>query len=48
MYYVLCLQRYDKKAEDNAAKKYNLGIEKLYTYTHWLNVRDWKTGRSTS
>jgi N-acetylmuramoyl-L-alanine amidase CwlA len=41
----------DKKSEDNAAKlaaallkKYNLGIEKLYTHTHWLNVRDGKTG----
>lgn len=41
----------DKKSEDNAAKlaafllkKYNLGINHLYTHTHWLNVRDGKSG----
>lgn len=41
----------DKKSEDNAAKlaaallkKYNLSIDHLYTHTHWLNVRDRKTG----
>ena len=41
----------DKKSEDNAAKlaaallkKYNLSIDHLYTHTHWLNVRDGKTG----
>lgn len=41
----------DKKSEDNAAKlamallkKYNLSIDCLYTYTHWLNVRDEKFG----
>ena len=41
----------DKKSEDNAAKlaaallkKYNLDISHLYTHTHWLNVRDGKTG----
>lgn len=41
----------DKKSEDNAAKlaaallkKYNLGIDHLYTHTHWLNVRDGKSG----
>ncbi len=41
----------DKKAEDNAArlaaallKKYNLSIDHLYTHTHWLNVRDGRTG----
>lgn len=41
----------DKKSEDNAAKltaallkKYNLGIEHLYTHTHWLNVRNGKSG----
>lgn len=41
----------DKKAEDNAArlaavllKKYGLGIDHLYTHTHWLNVRDGKKG----
>lgn len=41
----------DKKSEDNAAKlaaallkKYGLGIDQLYTHTHWLNVRDGKTG----
>lgn len=39
------------KAEDNCAKlaawllyKKGLGIDKLYTHTHWLNVRDKKTG----
>jgi len=41
----------DEKSEDNAAKlaaallkKYNLSIEHLYTHTHWLNVRDGKSG----
>lgn len=41
----------DKKSEDNVArlaaallKKYNLSIDHLYTHTHWLNVRDGKTG----
>lgn len=41
----------DKKSEENAArlvaallKKYNLSIDHLYTHTHWLNVRDGKTG----
>lgn len=41
----------DKKSEDNCAKlsaallkKYNLGIDHLYTHTHWLNIRDGKTG----
>jgi hypothetical protein len=41
----------DQKSEDNAAKlaaallkKYNLGIDHLYTHTHWLNVRDGKSG----
>lgn len=41
----------DKKAEDNAArlaaallKQYGLGIDHLYTHTHWLNVRDGKSG----
>ncbi len=41
----------DKKSEDNAArlcaallKQYGLGIENLYTHTHWLNVRDGKSG----
>ena len=41
----------DKKSEDNAAKlaaallkKYNLGIDHLYTQTQWLNVRDGKSG----
>lgn len=41
----------DKKSEDNCArlaaallKKYNLDINHLYTHTHWLNVRDGKTG----
>ena len=41
----------DKKSEDNCArlaaallKKYNLGIDNLYTHTHWLNVRDGKSG----
>jgi len=41
----------DKKSEDNAAKlaaallkKYNLSIDHLYTHTHWLNIRDRKTG----
>lgn len=39
------------KAEDNCARLaawllYNkkLGIDKLYTHTHWLNVKDGKTG----
>ena len=41
----------DKKSEDNCArlaaallKKYNLGIDHLYTHTHWLNIRDGKSG----
>ena len=41
----------DKKSEDNCArlaaallKKYNLGIDHLHTHTHWLNVRDGKSG----
>ncbi|WP_295219177.1 N-acetylmuramoyl-L-alanine amidase [Ruminococcus sp.] len=41
----------DKKSEDNCAKlaatllkKYNLSIDNLYTHTHWLNVRDGKSG----
>ena len=41
----------DKKSEDNCArlvaallKKHNLGIDHLYTHTHWLNVRDGKSG----
>ena len=41
----------DKKSEDNCArlaaallKKYNLSIDHLYTHTHWLNVRDGKSG----
>ncbi len=41
----------DRKSEDNAAKlaaallaQYGLGIEHLFTHTHWLNVRDGKTG----
>ena len=41
----------DKKSEDNCArlaaallKKYNLDINHLFTHTHWLNVRDGKTG----
>jgi N-acetylmuramoyl-L-alanine amidase CwlA len=41
----------DQKSEDNAArlaaallKQYGLGIECLFTHTHWLNVRDGKTG----
>lgn len=41
----------DKQSEDNAAKlaaallkRYNLGIDHLYTHTHWLNVRDGKSG----
>ena len=41
----------DKKSEDNCArlaaallKKYNLDISHLYTHTHWLNIRDGKSG----
>jgi N-acetylmuramoyl-L-alanine amidase CwlA len=41
----------DKKSEDNAArlcaallKQFNLGIDKLYTHTHWLNVLNGRTG----
>lgn len=41
----------DKKSEDNCAKlaaallkQLGLGIDHLYTHTHWLNVRDGKTG----
>ena len=41
----------DKKSEDSCArlaaallKQYGLGISHLYTHTHWLNVRDGKSG----
>lgn len=41
----------DKKSEDNCAKlaaallkQLGLGVDHLYTHTHWLNVRDGKTG----
>ena len=41
----------DKKSEDNCAKlaaallkQYGLGINHLYTHTHWLNARDGKRG----
>lgn len=41
----------DKKSEDNCArlvaallKQLGLGIDRLYTHTHWLNVREGKTG----
>lgn len=41
----------DRASEDNAAglaaallKQYGLGIECLFTYTHWLNVKDGKCG----
>ena len=41
----------DKKSEDNCAKlaaallkKYGLGVDHLYTHTHWLNVKDGKKG----
>lgn len=41
----------DKKSEDNCTrlaaallKKYNLDINHLYTHTHWLNVRDGRSG----
>lgn len=41
----------DKASEDNAArlaaallKTYGLGIDNLYTHTHWLNVRDGRKG----
>ena len=41
----------DKRAEENAVrlaaallKQYGLGINHLYTHTHWLNVRDGKRG----
>lgn len=41
----------DQKSEDNAArlaaallKQYRLGIECLFTHTHWLNVKAGKTG----
>ena len=41
----------DKKSEDNCArlaaallKKYGLDINHLFTHTHWLNVRDGKSG----
>ena len=42
---------YDKASEENCArlaasllKQYGLGIENLYTHTHWLNVRDGRSG----
>ena len=41
----------DRQSEDNCArlaaallKRYGLGIEALFTHSHWLNVRDGKTG----
>ena len=41
----------DRKSEDNAARlaaallrQYGLGIDHLYTHTHWLNVRDGRSG----
>ncbi len=41
----------DRSSEDNAArlaaallKQYGLGIECLFTHTHWLNIKDGKTG----
>ena len=41
----------DKRAEENAVrlaaallKQYGLGINHLYTHTHWLNVRDGRNG----
>ena len=41
----------DRKSEDNAARlaaallrQYGLGIDQLYTHTHWLNVRDGRSG----
>lgn len=41
----------DRQAEDNAARlaaallhMHGLGVENLYTHTHWLNVKDGKTG----
>lgn len=41
----------DKKSEDNCAKlaaallkQYGLTIDNLYTHSHWLNVRDGKSG----
>ncbi len=41
----------DRKSEDNAArlaaallKQYGLGIECLFTHTHWLNVKDGRKG----
>lgn len=41
----------DKAAEDNAAriaadllKTYGLGVDCLFTHTHWLNVRDGRNG----
>lgn len=41
----------DKAAEDNAAriaadllKTYGLGVDCLFTHTHWLNVRDGRKG----
>lgn len=41
----------DKQSEDNCAKlaaallkKYGFGIDRLFTHTHWLNVRDGRTG----
>lgn len=39
----------DRKAEENAARlaawllsQYNMSVDKLYTHTYWLNVRDGK------
>ncbi|MBQ8961563.1 MAG: N-acetylmuramoyl-L-alanine amidase [Ruminococcus sp.] len=41
----------DKQSEDNCARlaaallqQYGLGIDRLYTHTHWLNVKDGKSG----
>lgn len=41
----------DKKAEENCVKlaaalllQYGLGVDGLFTHTHWLNVKDGKTG----
>lgn len=44
-------KKHDEKAEDNCARlaayllhKYNLDIDHLYTHTHWLNVKNGKSG----